>query len=133
MTDVFPFELVRLTDHENEVRVVVASVDDAAFWEAEIAVTSMFVKGRTLLMLSREKLEAWSRALDRLALGENVTWMEQTSGPTVRIELDGERDCPEVIVEDESISMVTVRVPIALDAGWIADQQERVRRFIEQC
>jgi hypothetical protein len=34
-------------------------------------------------------------------------------------------------VEDESISMVTVRVPIALEEGWIADHQARVRRFIE--
>ncbi|MFD7655506.1 DUF5959 family protein [Actinosynnema sp. NPDC059797] len=128
----FPFELVRLTDGENEVRVIVKSVDDGAFWEAEIAVTSMFVKGGTLLMLSREKVEAWSRALEELERGEDITWMEQTSGPTVRIELDGERDCPDVVVEDESISMVTVRVPIALEDGWIADHRERVRRFIEQ-
>ncbi|MET7642795.1 DUF5959 family protein [Streptomyces sp. NPDC005426] len=124
-----PFELVRLTDDENEVRITVLSAIDSAFWEAEIVVTSLFVKGSTLLVLSRAKLEAWDRALERMALGEDVTWMEPDRGPTVSVQMEGERDCPEVVVEDESISMVTVRIPIALEEGWIADHQERVRRF----
>lgn len=127
-----PFELVRLTDFENEVRIVVHSHMDSTFWEAEITVASTFVKGSTLLVLSRAKLEAWTQALEALARGEDVTWMESDRGPTVTIQLGGERDCPEVIVEDESLSMVTVRIPIALEEGWITDHQERVRRFIEQ-
>ncbi|MFI6863167.1 DUF5959 family protein [Streptomyces sp. NPDC050421] len=128
----FPFELVRLTDSENEVRITVFSAMDSAFWEAEIAVTSLFVKGSTLLVLSRSKLESWGRALEQLALEQDVIWMASDRGPTVSIQLDGERDCPEVVVEDESISMVTVRIPIALEDGWIADHQERVSRFVGQ-
>ncbi|MFG2912333.1 DUF5959 family protein [Kitasatospora sp. NPDC048298] len=127
----FPFELVRLTDFENEVRITVLSSEGSAFWEAEIAVTSMFVKGSTLLMLSRAKLEAWQQALESLKLGHDIIWMQTDRGPTVSVQLDGERDCPDIIVEDESISMVTVRIPIALEEGWIAEHQARVNRFIE--
>ncbi|MGC0377661.1 DUF5959 family protein [Streptomyces sp. SAI-229] len=126
-----PFELVRLTDFENEVRIVVQSSMDDAFWEARIEITSLFVKGGTLLVLSRAKLDSWGQALQELSMGQNITWMRMDRGPTVSVRLEGERDCPEVVVEDESISMVTVRVPIALEEGWIADHQARVRRFIE--
>ncbi|MFE7673560.1 DUF5959 family protein [Streptomyces albidoflavus] len=127
----FPFELVRLTDFENEVRIVVQSSMDDSFWEAKIEINSLFVKGGTLLVLSRPKLKDWARALEALSLGRDVTWMKMDRGPTVSVQLEGERDCPEVVVEDESISMVTVRIPIALEEGWIADHQARIRRFIE--
>ncbi|MFF3326140.1 DUF5959 family protein [Streptomyces sp. NPDC002889] len=123
---------MRLTDHENEVSITVLSPMDSSFWEAEIEVTSMFVKGSTLLVLSRSKLESWAQALDALYQGQDVIWMQTDRGPTISIQLEGERDCPEVVVEDESISMVTVRIPIALEEGWIADQQSRLHRFIEQ-
>ncbi|MGW6980153.1 DUF5959 family protein [Streptomyces sp. NPDC054932] len=127
----FPFELVRLTDFENEVRVVVQSSMDGDFWEAKIEIASLFVKGSTLLVLSRSKLEDWARVLELLSLGQDVTWMQSDRGPTVAIQLQGERDCPEVVVEDDSISMLTVRVPVALEDGWIADHQARLRRFVE--
>lgn len=127
----FPFELVRLSDFENEVRIVVQSAMGDAFWEAKIEITSLFVKGSTLLVLSRPKLEAWAHALEALSLGQAITWMQTDRGPTVSVQLEGERDCPEVVVEDESISMVTVRIPIALEDGWIADNQARIRCFIE--
>ncbi|OKK02070.1 DUF5959 family protein [Streptomyces sp. CB02400] len=127
----FPFELVRLTDFENEVRITVQSAMDDASWEARIEITSLFVKGSTLLVLSRAKLDSWGQALEALSMGQDITWMRTARGPTVSVQLEGERDCPEVVVEDESISMVTVRIPIALEDGWIADHQVRVRRFIE--
>lgn len=57
--------------------------------------------------------------------------MADSNGPTVTIELDGEAGCPEVVVEDESISMVTVRVPVALEGDWINDHQARLQRFVE--
>jgi hypothetical protein len=127
----FPFELVRLTDFENEVRIVVQSSMDDAFWEARIEITSLFVKGGTLLVLSRAKLDSWGQALEALSLGRDTTWMWTDRGPTVSVRLEGERDCPEIDVEDESVSMVTVRIPIALEEGWIADHQARLRRFVE--
>src|SRR5690349_20743724 len=119
----FPHELVRFSDGENEVRITVLSPESADLWEAEIVVQSMFVRGTTLLMLYPSKLEAWARALERLAAGEDATWMESGNGPTVRIFLEGGYDCPDVEIEDESSSMVTVRVPIALEGDWIADHQ----------
>ena len=129
----FPYELVKLTDLENEVTVIVLSPMDSPFWEARIAVTSTFVEGSTLLILSPSKLDSWAKPLDELERGQDVVWMETDRGPTIGIQLDGERDCPEVVVEDESLSMVTVRIPIALEKGWAADQQARLSRFREQC
>jgi hypothetical protein len=126
-----PFELVRLTDEENEVKITVLSRMDSAFWEAEIEVVSLFVTGRVLLVLSRPKLESWAHALEKLSLGQDIAWMQTDRGPTVSIQLEGERDCPEVVVEDETTSMVTVRVPIALEDGWIAEHKDRVNRFIK--
>ncbi|WNI27472.1 DUF5959 family protein [Streptomyces sp. ITFR-6] len=43
----------------------------------------------------------------------------------------GERDCPEVVVEDESGSMVTVRVPLVPPDDWIADHQQRLRHVMK--
>ncbi|MFF0374010.1 DUF5959 family protein [Actinoplanes missouriensis] len=127
----FPYELVGLSDGENEVRIVVLAAESADLWEAEITVRSMFVKGSTLLMLFPSKLRAWGEALDGLAAGSDVTWMESGNGPTVRVRLDGGYDCPEVEVEDESSSMVTVRVPIALEGDWVAEHKVRLQRFVE--
>lgn len=57
--------------------------------------------------------------------------MEMSSGPSILIQLTGERDCPEVIVEDESGSMVTVRVPLVPPDDWIADQRQRLRQVMD--
>ncbi|MGQ7747213.1 DUF5959 family protein [Streptomyces sp. WC2508] len=45
--------------------------------------------------------------------------------------LTGERDCPEVVVEDESESMVTVRVPLVPPDDWIADHRQRLRQVMD--
>ncbi|MGW3136986.1 DUF5959 family protein [Streptomyces sp. NPDC001139] len=128
----FPYELMRLSGLENEVVITVLSPMGSPYWEARIEVSSTFVKGGTLLVLSPLKLDSWAKALDELERGQDVVWMETDRGPTINIHLDGERDCPEVVVDDESLSMVTVRIPIALEEGWIDDQRNRLRRFSEQ-
>ncbi|PWK64724.1 hypothetical protein BCL76_11446 [Streptomyces sp. CG 926] len=61
-------------------------------------------------------------------MGPDVAWMDMSNGPSLFIQLTGERDCPEVVVEDESGSMVTVRVPIVPPDDWIADHRERLRQ-----
>ena len=127
----FPYELVRLSDGENELRITVLAPESADRWEAEIAVQRLFGPGSTRLMVYPSKRHSWARALGRLAVGEDVTWMASGNGPTVRVRLDGGYDCPEIEVEDESSSMVTVRVPIALEGDWIADHQGRLARFVE--
>lgn len=123
-------DLVVLADDEgNSVRVRVLGPEPS--WPeglaAEIVVETPFVTGRTDLILSSHKLRSWAKTLDRLDAGEAATWMEQDRGPSISIRLTGERDCPEVTVDDESRSMVTVRVPVVLPDDWIEDHRTRLR------
>jgi len=123
-------DLVVLADDEgNSVGIRVLgqhpSVSDGL--AAEITVATAFVNGRLDLLLSRSRLEAWACALDRLEAGQDIAWMRVERGPSVFIQLTGERDCPEVVVEDVTVSMVTVRVPVDLPPDWIATHRRRLR------
>ncbi|MEU5659176.1 DUF5959 family protein [Streptomyces sp. NPDC047737] len=133
MSDPAPRELISLADDEGN-SVAVGIVGPLPVWagglRAEILVRTPFVSGRTDLVLSVSKLRAWAEALDRLAAGEDVAWMEWDRGPTVSIQLTGERDCPEVIVEDDS-SMVTVRVPLVPPDDWIVGHRQRLDRVVD--
>ncbi|MET7941817.1 DUF5959 family protein [Streptomyces sp. NPDC005302] len=134
MGDIAPRVLISLADDEgNSVTVNVLGRNPrwAAGLDAEIVVGTPFVSGRCYLALSVAKLESWSDALDRLDAGEDVGWMEMSRGASLFIQLAGERDCPEVVVEDESGSMVTVRVPISLPDDWIADHRRRLHELMD--
>jgi hypothetical protein len=129
-----PGELISLADDEgNSVVVNVLGCDPGwtAGLDAEIVVKTPFVSGRIDLALYLSKLESWADALSRLDAGEDVAWMEMSRGPSLFIQLTGERDCPEVIVEDESGSMVTVRVPLVPPDDWIADHRRRLRQVMD--
>jgi hypothetical protein len=131
---IVPRELIFLADDEgNSVTVNVLGRDPrwSAGLRAEIVVRTPFVSGRVDLALYTSRLESWADALNRLNAGEDVAWMEMSSGPSIFIRLTGERDCPEVVVEDESGSMVTVRVPLVPSDDWIADHQQRLQRVME--
>ena len=133
MGDIAPRELIALADDEgNSVTVTVLGRDfrRGGALDAEIVVRTPFVSGRVDLWLTTSKLRRWADAVNRLGAGEDVAWMEMDRGPSVWIKLSGERDCPEVVVEDEATSMVTVRVPIAPPDDWIADHQQRVHRVM---
>ncbi|MFI6938590.1 DUF5959 family protein [Streptomyces sp. NPDC050418] len=123
-------ELISLADDEGN-SVTVSVLGRSPVWnaglDAEIVVRTPFVSGRIGLVLSASKLAGWAAALHGLDTGEDVVWMEWDRGPTLSIQLTGERDCPEVVVEDESGSMVTVRVPIVPPDDWIADHRQRLR------
>ncbi|MEU1663160.1 DUF5959 family protein [Streptomyces sparsogenes] len=122
-------DLVVLADEEGNsvsIRVLGQHPRWSAGLTAKIVIETPFVNGCIDLALSASKLEAWGHALDRLAAGEDIAWMEMSRGPSVFIQLTGERKCPEVVVEDESGSMVTVRIPIDLPEGWIEDHRERL-------
>ncbi|MGQ4382611.1 DUF5959 family protein [Streptomyces sp. SAS_270] len=130
-TRVGPMDLALLADEEgNAVRITVLGrhpmMQDGVGLAAEIAVETPFVSGRIPLALWRRRLEDWGRALDRLESGEDIAWMAVDRGPSVFIRLTGERDCPEVVVEDETVSMVTVHVPVDLPEHWIARHRERL-------
>ncbi|MEU9793368.1 DUF5959 family protein [Streptomyces sparsogenes] len=127
-------ELISLADDEgNSVTVNVLGRNPGwpAGLNAEIVVRTPFVSGRIDLALSASKLEGWADALDRLDAGVDVAWMEMSRGPSVFIQLNGERGCPEVVVEDESGSMVTVRVPLVPPDNWIADHRQRLRQVMD--
>ncbi|WP_251096515.1 DUF5959 family protein [Streptomyces sp. Caat 7-52] len=133
MGDPPPGELIVLADDEgNSVTVGVLGRNPrwTAGLEAEIVVRTPFVSGRIDLALSVSRLESWGTALDRLDAGEDISWMEMSRGPTLFIQLDGERGCPEVVVEDESGSMVTVRVPLVPPDDWIAAHRQRLRQVM---
>jgi len=134
VADVAPMDLVVLADDEgNSVRIKVLGPEPT--WSAglagEIVVETPFVSGRTSLILSASKLQAWGNALDSLDAGQDIAWMAMDRGPSVFIQLTGDRDCPEVVVEDESYSMVTVRVPIVLPGDWIASHRRRLRALTD--
>jgi hypothetical protein len=122
-------DLVHLADPEgNAVHVTV--LGPHPHWPealaAQIVVATPFVQGMLDLAVWPRDLAAWSAALDRLAAGDDISWMQMSRGPTLSIRLHGERDCPEITVEDEYLSMVTVRVPVDLEDGWIEDHRVRL-------
>ncbi|MFF9081830.1 DUF5959 family protein [Streptomyces rubiginosohelvolus] len=134
MGDRPPRELISLADDEGNsvsVNVLGRSPGWTAGLDAEIVVKTPFVSGRIDLALYVARLESWADALDRLDAGEDVAWMKMSSGPSIFIQLTGERDCPEVVVEDESGSMVTVRVPLVPPDGWVADHRRRLRQVMD--
>ncbi|MGW4837878.1 DUF5959 family protein [Streptomyces globisporus] len=130
MGDSAPSVLISLADDEgNSVSVYV--LGRSPRWTAGLVVKTPFVSGRIDLALYVARLRAWADALDHLDAGEDVAWMAMSSGPSIFIQLTGERDCPEVIVEDESRSMVTVRFPLVPPDGWIADHRLRLRLVMD--
>ncbi|MER6691315.1 DUF5959 family protein [Streptomyces minutiscleroticus] len=134
MGDGAPRELISLADDEgNSVTVNVLGRNPrwTAGLNAEIVVRTPFVSGRIDLALWVSRLEGWAEALDRLDAGIDVAWMEMSRGPSIFIQLTGERGCPEVVVEDESGSMVTVRVPLVPPDDWIADHRQRLRQVMD--
>ncbi|MFJ2768063.1 DUF5959 family protein [Streptomyces sp. NPDC087300] len=127
--DITPLDLILLADEEgNTVRVTALGryPGQADMLTAEIVVETPFVRGRLDLALWGSRLEQWGRVLDRLEAGEDAGWMTVESGPSLSVRLRGERDCPEVVVEDVTTSMVTVVVPVDLPDDWIARHRERL-------
>ncbi|MFD6751348.1 DUF5959 family protein [Streptomyces anthocyanicus] len=119
-------DLALLCDDEgNSVRITVLGPlpGVAGGLSAEIVVGTPFVAGRLDLSLWRSRLTSWAEALGRLEAGEDIAWLHVQRGPSLSIHLNGEHDCPEVVVEDVLDSMTAVRVPIDLPDDWIATQR----------
>ncbi|MFG1808171.1 DUF5959 family protein [Streptomyces sp. NPDC049040] len=134
MGDGVPRELISLADDEgNSVAVNVHGRNPrwTAGLDAEIVVKTPFVSGRIHLGLDVGRLKKWADTLDRLDAGEDAAWMKMSRGPSIVVQLTGERDCPEVAVEDVSGSMVTVRVPLVPPDDWIADHRRRLRLVMD--
>ncbi|MFD4629335.1 DUF5959 family protein [Streptomyces sp. NPDC058284] len=133
MTDNNPADLILLADEEgNSVRVTVLGryPGQSDMLTAEISVETPFVRGRLDLALWSARLSQWSQVLDRLEAGEDAGWMTAESGPTLSLQLAGEHDCPEVLIKDTTISMVTVRVPVDLPDEWVSHHRTRLRQVL---
>nr|WP_323183606.1 DUF5959 family protein [Streptomyces virginiae] len=84
--------------------------------DAEVLVTSSFIAGRLAMTLVPSDLEAWSRALDALAAGQNICWRDDDHSPEIRIEPhDEEHECVAVRIEDLGQSCVSVVLPVGLE------------------
>ncbi|MGW1541757.1 DUF5959 family protein [Streptomyces sp. NPDC002309] len=127
-------DLVRLTDGESglEVRVLGRSMPGVLPWhdflDAEIVVTSGFARGRLDVCLAPEDLDSWSQAVDALAAGRDVVWMDDGRNAEIRLEPSRENGVVVVVVADSAASRTSVRVPVRLADGWADDHHERLRR-----
>ncbi|MFC8450008.1 DUF5959 family protein [Kitasatospora sp. NPDC057223] len=127
-------DLALLCDDEgNSVRITVLGPlpGAAGGLAAEIVVDTPFVAGRLALSLCRSRLTSWAEALDRLEAGEDVALTHVRRGPSVFIRLNGVRDCPEVVVDDDLASMATVRVPVDLPSDWVATHRGRLAAVLD--
>ncbi|WP_033224239.1 DUF5959 family protein [Streptomyces virginiae] len=131
-------DLIDLSDGDNSFRVRVLGRRSPGLphlhdqLDAEVLVTSSFIAGRLAMTLVPSDLEAWSRALDALAAGQNLCWRDDDHSPEIRIEPhDEEHECIAVRIEDLGQSCVSVVLAVGLEEGWIDRQRsllDRVRR-----
>jgi hypothetical protein len=132
MTEQKAVDLIHLADDEgNSVTVRVTGREMPGVLTrhdtltADILVATEFVRGQLEVWLSPDDLVDWETALDQLAAGQDIRWLGDRT-PEIRIRLNGERGCPDVIVDDVPASMATVTVPVALGEGWPAGQRRRL-------
>ncbi|MFJ9777645.1 DUF5959 family protein [Kitasatospora sp. NPDC101157] len=128
-------DLISLSDGDNSFRVRVLGRRSPGVLhlhdrlDAEIVVTSSFVSGSLTMSLLPSDLDDWGRALDILASGQDVCWMDNDRSPEIRIQpFNKEHETPAVLVEDLGRSSVTVFIPICLGEGWIDEQRRLLGR-----
>ncbi|MFF8646529.1 DUF5959 family protein [Streptomyces sp. NPDC015345] len=131
-------ELISLSDGDNSFRVRVLGrrlpgvLHLHDLLDAEVLITSSFVNGRLDTSLSPSDLDAWSRALNLLAAGQDICWKDNDHSPEIRIQpYNEEHETPAVRVEDLGSSRVSVFLPICLEEGWI-DQQRRLLGLVRK-
>ncbi|MBB4931627.1 hypothetical protein F4561_002447 [Lipingzhangella halophila] len=127
-------DLIRLADEETSFRVRILGRHMPGvlpwhdFLDAEIVVTSGFAQGHMGVCLSPNDVDHWSRALEALAAGRDVCWMDDGRNPEIRVEQSGQNGVPSVAVEDVAGSGTSVCVLVWLADGWAAEQHEHLRR-----
>lgn len=132
MTKHAPVDLIRLADEENRVVVqVTGRTTDVLPWDGcldiDIVVASEFAKGNlTEVCLLPEDLDDWAEALELLAEGRPVHWMDDGRNPEIRITPKGPYishgevlNAIEVVVRDTTVSLTSVCVLVRLPADWV--------------
>ncbi|MET8517411.1 DUF5959 family protein [Streptomyces sp. NPDC005077] len=131
-------DLIHLSDGVNSFRVRVLGrrmpgvLPLHDLLDTEVLIESGFVSGRLKLTLFPADLDGWAQALDMLAAGHDVCWIDDDRSPEIRVQaLDEEQETLAVQVEDITGSGSSVFLPVCLEEGWIDDQRkllQRVRR-----
>ncbi|WP_130336281.1 DUF5959 family protein [Streptomyces sp. BK022] len=124
-------DLIHLSDGDNSFRVRVLGrrmpgvLPLHDLLDTEVLIESGFVTGRLDLGLSPDDLDSWSHALDMLAAGGDVRWIDDNRSPEIRIQaLNEEHETPAVHVDDVARSSISVFLPLCLEDGWIDDQRK---------
>ncbi|MEV3999355.1 DUF5959 family protein [Streptomyces halstedii] len=124
-------DLIRLSDGDSSFRVHVLGRRGPGvlpmhdLLDAEIFMTSSFICGRLDICLRPAELEEWSHCLAALCAGQDIEWLDQGNGPTIRIVWPEENyDIVTVQIEDASGSGASARIPIAPEGNWLGKQQE---------
>ncbi|MBO1416507.1 DUF5959 family protein [Streptomyces sp. FH025] len=135
-------ELIRLTDrpgfhdapgrdghgggHSVRVRVLGRHTPGSLLghdWlDCEIAVTAGSVHGRFTIVVTDRQLQQWEQALERLARGLAVRWLDEEHGPELRIE-PGRPGGVRVTVSDAERSGVMLRVVLSPAPDWLREQR----------
>ncbi|MBG0826329.1 hypothetical protein HS041_00835 [Planomonospora sp. ID67723] len=127
-------ELIHLADEENGLVVKVLGRHRAGalsghdYLDAELVVTSGFAGGSLALCLLPEDLDDWVSALDSLAAGQEICWMDGGRTPEVVIQPSGQSGGAVVTVKDHPASGAWVRIPVRLAEGWVSDHRDRLER-----
>lgn len=127
-------DLIHLSDGENSFRVRVLGrrmpgvLPLHDLLDAELLIGGGFVSGRLDLSLFPGDLDSWSHALDALAAGRDVGWMDDDRSPEIRVQaLNEEHETPAVHVEDVARSSISVFLPLRLEDGWIEDHRKLLK------
>lgn len=133
MTKLGPVDLIRLADEENSVVVRVTGPTIGVLpWDGcldiDIVVASEFATGNlTEVCLLPEDLDHWAEALELLAQGQPVHWMDDGRNPEIRITPKGPyisrgevlNAIEVVVVRDTPVSLASVCVLVRLPADWV--------------
>lgn len=121
-------DLARLTDGSGGLTVRVRGryaeppLQGHDWLDAELVVETGFVSGAIPAVLTREDVDDWARAVERLAAGEDAEWMTG-SGRTPEVRIRVEVDAVRVEVSDPPQTAVSVSTWVFPEEGWV----ERLR------
>ncbi|MFJ8819166.1 DUF5959 family protein [Amycolatopsis thermoflava] len=130
-------ELVRLGDELNGVVVRVLGRFGAGSLQfhdhlaAEVVVATEFVSGKLDLVLTPADLQDWEHALDALAAGGGVRWLDGGRSPEVQLSVLERGRLVRVTVLDEPVSGVSVTLDLPVTSGWVDDHRARLRSVRE--
>ncbi|WP_449064229.1 DUF5959 family protein [Planomonospora algeriensis] len=130
-------EFIRLGDEENRLVVKVLGrhqpgvLSGHDYLDAELVVTTGFAGGRLTTCLLPDDLDDWASALDSLAAGREVCWLESGRTPEVVIQPSGQSGGAVVTVKDHPASGAWVRMPVRLTDGWIPEHRDRLEQVKE--